>query len=64
MKLVDMPDLGSGAVRCEGSSPFARTKNPQQQMLLGIFILRGLALNLFQLFSHLQKSILLVLLLK
>ena len=26
VKLVDTPDLGSGASRCEGSSPFARTK--------------------------------------
>jgi hypothetical protein len=25
VKLVDTPDLGSGAARCEGSSPFART---------------------------------------
>ena len=26
VKLVVTPDLGSGAVRCEGSSPFTRTK--------------------------------------
>ncbi len=26
VKLVDTPDLGSGAARCEGSSPFTRTK--------------------------------------
>ena len=25
VKLVDTPDLGSGAARCEGSSPFIRT---------------------------------------
>ena len=25
VKLVDMPDLGSGAARREGSSPFTRT---------------------------------------
>ncbi len=25
VKLVDTPDLGSGAARCEGSSPFTRT---------------------------------------
>jgi hypothetical protein len=25
-ELVDAPDLGSGIVRCGGSSPFARTK--------------------------------------
>ncbi len=30
VKLVDTPDLGSGAARCEGSSPFTRTnKNPK-----------------------------------
>lgn len=27
MKLVDMPDLGSGAARHGGSSPFIRTYN-------------------------------------
>ena len=27
VKLVDTPDLGSGAARCEGSSPFTRTYN-------------------------------------
>lgn len=27
VKLVDTPDLGSGAARCEGSSPFTRTTN-------------------------------------
>lgn len=26
VKLVDMPDLGSGAARREGSSPFTRTE--------------------------------------
>ena len=25
VELVDTPDLGSGAARCEGSSPFTRT---------------------------------------
>ncbi len=25
VELVDTPDLGSGAARCRGSSPFART---------------------------------------
>lgn len=29
VKLVDTPDLGSGAARCEGSSPFTRTKKPK-----------------------------------
>ena len=27
VELVDTPDLGSGAARCGGSSPFARRKN-------------------------------------
>jgi len=27
VKLVDTPDLGSGAARCEGSSPFTRTES-------------------------------------
>ena len=31
MKLVDTPDLGSGASRCEGSSPFIRTTLTTQQ---------------------------------
>ncbi len=30
VKLVDTPDLGSGAARCEGSSPFTRTSKPLQ----------------------------------
>ena len=29
-KLVDVPDLGSGAARCGGSSPFARTNKPSE----------------------------------
>ena len=33
VKLVDTLDLGSSASRCEGSSPFARTKK--------LFILKG-----------------------
>ena len=28
VKLVDTPDLGSGAARCEGSSPFTHFINP------------------------------------
>ncbi len=28
VKLVDMPDLGSGAARRVGSSPITRTKKP------------------------------------
>ena len=28
MKLVDMPDLGSGAARRVGSSPITRTESP------------------------------------
>lgn len=30
VKLVDTPDLGSGASRCEGSSPFTRTKSSNE----------------------------------
>ncbi len=36
VKLVDTPDLGSGAARCEGSSPFTRTK--PQNLLLRFFL--------------------------
>ncbi len=32
-KLVDVPDLGSGAARRVGSSPIIRTKNSNQQWL-------------------------------
>ncbi len=31
VKLVDTPDLGSGASRCEGSSPFTRTKTSSKE---------------------------------
>lgn len=37
VKLVDTPDLGSGAVRCGGSSPFARTFN-NIYMILYLFV--------------------------
>ena len=30
VKLVDMPDLGSGAARRVGSSPIIRTKSPNE----------------------------------
>lgn len=30
VKLVDTPDLGSGAARCEGSSPFTRTQSSSE----------------------------------
>tara|TARA_B110000438_G_C15447215_1_gene493073 strand:- start:12 stop:197 length:186 start_codon:yes stop_codon:yes gene_type:complete len=33
MELVDMPDLGSGAARRGGSSPFSRTEKMQAEML-------------------------------
>ena len=33
VKLVDTLDLGSSASRCEGSSPFARTKKKLQLVL-------------------------------
>lgn len=42
VKLVDTPDLGSGASRCEGSSPFARTLEDKTLLILnelrGFFI--------------------------
>tara|TARA_B100000953_G_C17886872_1_gene379931 strand:- start:159 stop:272 length:114 start_codon:yes stop_codon:yes gene_type:complete len=33
MELVDMPDLGSGAARRGGSSPFSRTEKMQVEIL-------------------------------
>ncbi len=37
VKLVDTPDLGSGAARCVGSSPITRTKasSKEEAFLLG-----------------------------
>lgn len=32
VKLVDMPDLGSGAARRVGSSPIIRTKSPNKSL--------------------------------
>lgn len=37
VKLVDTPDLGSGASRCEGSSPFTRTTKASQFERLFLF---------------------------
>jgi hypothetical protein len=37
VKLVDTPDLGSGAARCEGSSPFTRTSKALYQNDLELF---------------------------
>ncbi len=34
VKLVDTLDLGSSASRCEGSSPFARTKKKLNKVLI------------------------------
>jgi hypothetical protein len=34
--LVDAPDLGSGIARCGGSSPFARTTQPEGHSIRGI----------------------------
>jgi hypothetical protein len=34
VKLVDMPDLGSGAARRVGSSPIIRTLKPQDTILV------------------------------
>ena len=38
VKLVDMPDLGSGAARRVGSSPIIRTKKVQNENF-GLFLL-------------------------
>ncbi len=38
VKLVDTPDLGSGAVRCGGSSPSTRTKKKTLRNSKGFFI--------------------------
>ena len=38
VKLVDMPDLGSGAARRVGSSPITRTKSSNESW--GFFILK------------------------
>ena len=37
VKLVDMPDLGSGAARRVGSSPIIRTKSPNDKFGLFLF---------------------------
>lgn len=41
VKLVDMPDLGSGAARRVGSSPIIRTKKASQSRSFFYFILFG-----------------------
>jgi len=38
VKLVDTPDLGSGAARCEGSSPFTRTIRRLKVIALSLFL--------------------------
>lgn len=40
VKLVDMPDLGSGAARRVGSSPIIRTKKASEYFFRSFFILR------------------------
>ena len=44
LKLVDKPDLGSGAERRMGSIPFARTKKAQP-CVVGLFALSAAAEN-------------------
>ena len=39
VKLVDMPDLGSGAARRVGSSPITRTESSNES--LGFFLFRS-----------------------
>ena len=49
VKLVDTPDLGSGAARCEGSSPFTRTKssNESWSFFYGLILLKKYPPSLF-----------------
>ena len=42
MELVDMPDLGSGAARRGGSTPFSRTCKKKPLFIKGFFILTPL----------------------
>ena len=52
VKLVDTPDLGSGASRCEGSSPFTRTTQ-KPLMSQGLFLLY--ILNIYWIFFTLLR---------
>lgn len=49
VKLVDMPDLGSGAARRVGSSPIIRTKKPKRKF--GLFLCFD-----FTLFKPIKKA--------
>ena len=44
-ELADAPDLGSGIVRCEGSSPFARKK--RKDHVSGLFVFTAKARSSF-----------------
>ena len=45
VKLVDTPDLGSGAARCEGSSPFTRTNKTSNHKIWGLKVVREAGLE-------------------
>jgi hypothetical protein len=56
VKLVDMPDLGSGAARRVGSSPITRTK---KLLSTGSFFISSTSVNLVRIFTSynsFQKS--------
>ena len=48
VKLVDTPDLGSGASRCVGSSPITRTKKPLKFQRLFFYLYQLLFFNYFR----------------
>ncbi len=49
VKLVDMPDLGSGAARRVGSSPIIRTKSFSTEKLFSIIDVSNKVLRFFPL---------------
>ena len=58
VKLVDTPDLGSGASRREGSSPFRRTTKTKEEFPQRIFLfLFTLVLTIFFYFSNQIKRL-------
>ena len=61
VKLVDMPDLGSGAARRVGSSPIIRTKSPNESLDFFLFLeAKGLGffVNLFPAFHYIFFTVL------
>ena len=56
-KLVDVPDLGSGAARRVGSSPIIRTKNSNQQWLEFFYFGRALRKSFGRVFRYIFYSV-------